>query len=133
MSFCEKNIKLEKGLTSIYATVPFTWNNVFSLTVTFGYMMKSVAVIILAVALTGCAKQSFDFNKEASSTTVKNETHHFFISGLGQEKIINAAAVCGGADKVSRTETKLTFMNGFLNVITFGIYTPREATVYCEK
>lgn len=95
--------------------------------------MKTTLAIILAITLTGCAKQSFDLRKDSSVTPAKEETHHFFISGLGQEKSINAAAVCNGADKVSRTETQLTFMNGFLNVITFGIYTPREATVYCSK
>lgn len=78
-------------------------------------------------------KQGFDFKQNVPLSPTKVETHHFFISGLGQEKTIDAAAVCGGADKVSRTETQLTFMNGFLNVITFGIYTPREARVYCEK
>ncbi|MFP3439129.1 Bor family protein [Pantoea sp. SIMBA_133] len=96
-------------------------------------MMKSIALIILAIALTGCARQSFDLRKDSSVTPAKEETHHFFISGLGQEKSINAAEVCGGSDKVSRTETQLTFMNGFLNIITFGIYTPRDAIIYCSK
>ncbi|MDI6539557.1 Bor family protein [Pantoea ananatis] len=95
--------------------------------------MKSILVLFLAVTLAGCAKQSFDLKQEPAGTPAKEETHHFFISGLGQKKNIDAAAVCGGADKVSRTETQLTFMNGFLNVITFGIYTPREASVYCSK
>jgi len=26
-----------------------------------------------------------------------------------------------------------TFVNGLLGVVTFGIYTPREARVYCAK
>ncbi|OWY74533.1 Bor family protein [Pantoea sp. AMG 501] len=95
--------------------------------------MKSILVIFLAVTLAACAKQSFDLKKDSAGTPAKEETHHFFISGLGQKKNIDAAAVCGGADKVSRTETQLSFMNGFLNVITFGIYTPGEASVYCSK
>jgi hypothetical protein len=83
--------------------------------------------------LSGCAKQSFDILSNANIQPRKDVLHHFFISGVGQEKTINAAEVCGGADKVARTETQLTFMNGLLNVITFGIYTPREARVYCTK
>lgn len=95
--------------------------------------MKKLYLCGLIILLSGCAKQGFDMKENIQSTPTKEVTHHFFISGLGQEKNINAAAVCGGADRVARTETQLTFMNGFLNVITFGIYTPREARVYCSK
>ncbi|WP_345830793.1 Bor family protein [Erwinia sp. HDF1-3R] len=95
--------------------------------------MKTFIMLGLIIMLSGCAKQSFDMRKNDTDRPAKVETHHFFISGLAQSKTIDAATVCGGADKVSRTETQLTFMNGFLNVITFGIYTPREARVYCTK
>ncbi|BFO09691.1 hypothetical protein GGER_22010 [Serratia rubidaea] len=60
-------------------------------------------------------------------------THHFFVSGIGQKKTIDAAAVCGGADKVVRTEVQQTFPNILLGVVTFGIYTPREARIYCAQ
>lgn len=99
----------------------------------FWKIMKIPLVILISLALTGCAKQSFYFKDNINGTPAKEETHHFFISGLGQKKNIDAAEVCGGIDKVSRTETQLTFMNGILNVLTFGIYTPREATVYCSN
>lgn len=95
--------------------------------------MKKIYIAGLCILLSGCAKQGFDMKPEVPATPAKEVTHHFFISGLGQEKNIDAAAVCGGADRVARTETQLTFMNGFLNVVTFGIYTPREARVYCDK
>lgn len=100
--------------------------------ITSGYLMKFSVIIFFCVTLTGCAKQSFILKSETTDTSAKVETHHFFISGLNQKSKIDAAAVCGSADKVSRTETQLTFMNIFLNIITFGIYTPREATVYCS-
>ncbi|WP_260679910.1 Bor family protein [Serratia liquefaciens] len=93
--------------------------------------MKKIYLLGLIILLSGCAKQGFNIKEKVPSTPEKEVTHHFFISGLGQEKNIDAAAVCGGADRVARTETQLTFINGFLNVITFGIYTPREARVYC--
>lgn len=95
--------------------------------------MKKICIAGLIVLLSGCAKQGFNMKPEVSATPAKEVTHHFFISGLGQEKTIDAAAVCGGADRIARTETELTFMNGFLSVITFGIYTPREARVYCDR
>ncbi|HAX4286048.1 TPA: lipoprotein bor, partial [Escherichia coli] len=60
-------------------------------------------------------------------------THHFFVSGIGQEKTVDAAKICGGAENVVKTESQQTFVNGLLDFITFGIYTPLEARVYCSQ
>ncbi|WP_249539990.1 Bor family protein [Escherichia coli] len=60
-------------------------------------------------------------------------THHFFVSGIGQEKTVDAAKICGGAENVVKTETQQTFVNGLLGFITLGIYTPLEARVYCSQ
>jgi len=80
---------------------------------------------------TGCAKQTFNVN--GSGTLAKEEMQTFFISGLGQSKEMNAASICGGADKVARVEAQLTPLNIVLSMLTFGIYTPREARVYCKR
>ena len=95
--------------------------------------MKRIASIALLVALsTGCANQKFNMSGAAASTPVEDKYHHFFINGLAQSKTVDAATACGGADKVARVEVQQTFMNGFFSVITFGIYTPRTAKVYCQ-
>lgn len=83
--------------------------------------------------MSGCAQQGFNFKNESAGLPTKTITHHFFVSGLAQEKNIDAAGICGGADKVVRTESQLTFVDGMLHVLTFGIYTPREARVYCSS
>lgn len=95
-------------------------------------MKKLILLSILSVVVTGCAQQSFVMSQGASQPAVE-ESHHFFIDGLAQEKEIDAAAVCGSADKVSRVEVQKTFVNGLLGVVSFGIYTPREARVYCKS
>ena len=59
--------------------------------------------------------------------------HHFFVSGIGQKKTVDAAKICGGAENVVKTETQQTFVNGLLGFITLGIYTPLEARVYCSQ
>ena len=63
---------------------------------------------------------------------MKTITHHFFVSGIGQKKTVDAAKICGGAENVVKTETQQTFVNGLLGFITLGIYTPLEARVYCS-
>ncbi|RLL49982.1 hypothetical protein D8Y20_12415 [Mariprofundus sp. EBB-1] len=57
----------------------------------------------------------------------------FFISGLGQSKEMDAAQICGGADKVAKVEAQQSAMNIVLGILTAGIYTPRDARVYCSK
>lgn len=94
-------------------------------------MKKMVLTAAVAMMVAGCAQQGFTVHSGNAVKPTKEVTHHFFISGLGQSKTIDAAAVCNGADKVVRVEAQHTFLNGLLGAVTFGVYTPREARVYC--
>ena len=88
----------------------------------------------LALLITGCAQQTFTVSKQTGSSSTKETiTHHFFVSGIGQKKTVDAAKICGGAENVVKTETQQTFVNGLLGFITLGIYTPLEARVYCSQ
>ncbi|AGP45988.1 Bor family protein [Serratia plymuthica] len=95
-------------------------------------MKKLFATVVLAMVVTGCAQQTFIVKNDVAVTPKQITTHHFFVAGIGQKKTIDAAAVCGGTDKVVRTEVQQTFVNGLLGFVTFGIYAPREARVYCS-
>ena len=85
----------------------------------------------LALLITGCAQQTFTVqNKPAAVAPKETITHHFFVSGIGQKKTVDAAKICGGAENVVKTETQQTFVNGLLGFITLGIYTwPGSACV----
>ena len=52
----------------------------------------------LALLITGCAQQTFTISKQTSSSSTKVSTHHFFVSGIGQKKTVDAAKICGGAE-----------------------------------
>ena len=91
-------------------------------------MKKMLLATALALLITGCAQQTFTVqNKPAAVATKETITHHFFVSGIGQKKTVDAAKICGGAENVVKTETQQTFVNGLLGFITLGIYTPLEA------
>lgn len=94
-------------------------------------MKKILAIAAFAVLLSGCAQQTVQLKHNQVAAPKQVTTHHFFVSGIGQKKTLDAAAICGGEDKVDRVEVQQTFVNGLLAVVTFGIYTPREARVYC--
>ena len=97
-------------------------------------MKKMLLVTALALLITGCAQQTFTVqNKPAAVAPKETITHHFFVSGIGQKKTVDAAKICGGAENVVKTETQQTFVNGLnAGFITLGIYTPLEARVYCS-
>lgn len=96
-------------------------------------MKKLMIAIIAATALSGCAQQTFKINNGIAEKPSQETRQNFFINGIGQSQTIDAASVCGGADKVVRTEVQESGMDVFLHIITIGIYTPREARVYCSK
>lgn len=91
--------------------------------------MIAAATLILA----GCAQQNIKMNNGIAETPDKEVRQTFYLHGIGQTQTIDAAAICGGADKVVRTETRDSGMDIFLRVITLGIYTPRDVRVYCAK
>ena len=61
-------------------------------------------------------------NKPAAVAPKETITHHFFVSGIGQKKTVDAAKICGGAENVVKTETQQTFVNGLLGFITLTLY-----------
>ena len=95
-------------------------------------MKKMLLATALALLITGCAQQTFTVqNKPAAVAPKKTITHHFFVSGIGQKKTVDAAKICGGAENVVKTETQQTFIKMDCLSFTLGIYTPRRAhTVY---
>ena len=83
----------------------------------------------LALLITGCAQQTFTVqNKPAAVAPKETITHHFFVSGIGQKKTVDAQPKFVAAQKMLlKQKPNQTFVNGLLGFITLGIYTPLEA------
>lgn len=96
--------------------------------------MKKMALVALATVLltTGCATQTYTLSNHAQSQARYDKMQTFFISGLAQEQEVNAADICGGADKVAKVQTELTVVNWLLGTVSQGIYTPRQMRVFCK-
>ncbi|EOM0076910.1 serum resistance lipoprotein Bor, partial [Escherichia coli] len=57
-------------------------------------MKKMLLATALALLITGCAQQTFTVqNKPAAVTPKETITHHFFVSGIGQKKTVDAAKI----------------------------------------
>ena len=85
----------------------------------------------LLACITGCAQQTFTVqNKPAAAAPKETITHHFFVSGIGQKKTVDAAKICGGAENVVKAAQQ-TFVNGLLGFITEHML--RWARVYYSQ
>jgi hypothetical protein len=95
-------------------------------------MKKIILPLILVASLAACSTQTALVNGQAGPLK-KEDMQTFFVSGLGQTQSIDAAAVCGSADKVYKVERVTSFLDGVLSLLTGGIYTPYDAKVYCTN
>jgi uncharacterized lipoprotein YajG len=96
-------------------------------------MKHTLTIICAALILTGCASQSFIVNSETTDAPSVEASQTFWVSGIGQGKTVNAASACGGVAKVRKVESHQTVMDNVYSMLTFGIYTPRTAKIYCAK
>ena len=80
--------------------------------------MKNATATALALLITGCSLL-FSKNKPAAVAPKETITHHFFVSGIGQKKTVDAAKICAAQKMLVKTETQQTFVNGLLGFITF--------------
>lgn len=97
--------------------------------------MKKLIVSALVGSLllsTGCATQTGILQKNAQTIPKHSESQAFFFWGIGQEKVTDAAQICGDAASVSKVQSIQEPMDIVLSVVTFGLYAPRTAKVYCK-
>lgn len=91
-------------------------------------------LLCFAFFVTSCATQHFNLVGEKTRTVPSYEgKHHFIFWGLGQEKMVNPSEACKKNQKIEAVDTHLTFLDGLLSGITWGIYYPRSYAVYCSK
>lgn len=91
-----------------------------------------MALLTCSLFLFGCAAQTFNINGTSGEVPTSQESQTFFLAGIGQEQSTDAAKICGGVDKVIKVQAQDTPLNILFRGITFGIYTPRDAKVYCK-
>lgn len=91
-----------------------------------------IGTFLGASLLTACATQTGVVRNTTNTTANYSTSQSFFISGIGQEKHVEAHKICHGEHNVAKVETVQSPKDIVLSVITMGIYTPRTASVYCH-
>ena len=90
----------------------------------------------LALLITGCTPADvYCSNKPAAVAPKETITHHFFVSGIGQKKTVDAAKICGGAKVLLNQKPSKHSINGLLSFITLSsdLTLTLEARVYCSQ
>lgn len=94
-------------------------------------MKLFLSIITFTLLISGCATQQFV--NSSGGVEMQDKFDHFFVNGIGQEAITNAAEVCGGADNIARVERSHTFLNWLAGFLSYGIYSPYQSRVFCKK
>ena len=71
-------------------------------------------------------------NKPAAVAPKETITHHFFVSGIGQKKTVDAAKICGGAENVVKTENPANIRKWIARFYYFRHLYSAGSAVYCS-
>lgn len=93
----------------------------------------SIVLLVAAVVMTACATVTItpEGQPKTAADPSFQETQSFFLWGLvPASQTIDVVEIC--PDGVRQMQAQTTFVNGLLGGLTFGIYSPRTAKVWCE-
>ncbi len=91
----------------------------------------TLALLFIVFVFSGCYHAQVTTDQEPSAQVYEETMAHGFLFGLVPPSIVRAQDECPNG--VARVETKISFINGLLSSITFGIYTPMHITVTCAS
>ena len=87
-------------------------------------------VAALSVGVGGCYHAVVNTDIDPGPCRVTDEWADGFVGGFVPPDPVDAGDECGEAG-VARVETRLSFMNQVVQILTFGIYAPMEIVVTC--
>lgn len=95
--------------------------------------MRIAMVFCLIFMVSGCFRHTYVTDKQVAAYPAKEtQFKSFFLYGIiPTEPQTPVREVCPNG--VARIETKESFLNGVINVVTYRIYTPRSARIYCQE
>ncbi len=85
-------------------------------------------VFAISVFMSSCYTLTYSVGQGAKSGVDVTEKNHYLIYGLAPIKTSDPTKMAGNAKDYTVT-IQHTFIDGLLNAITFGIYTPTTTTV----
>lgn len=90
--------------------------------------MNYAILLGIAMTLSSCYSYTVVVGKGAQGTSEVTKWNNYLIYGLVPVGVSDAKEMGGGATDYT-VFTRLSFINGLIGGITFGIYTPTTTTV----
>jgi hypothetical protein len=96
-------------------------------------MKKTICTLLLLALVPACSTVTIrdKGTGKISSEPSYQSSKAFFLWGLIGHPKVNVSQICNGKLPV-QVQTQRTFLDGFLGVITLGLYYPRSAKVWCD-
>ena len=91
--------------------------------------MSRTTIAALLLLSAGCYHASIETGMKPGNDKIEKEWASGFAWGLVGPEPIEAQSKCTGG--VSKVETEHSFLNGLVQFVTLGIYTPMHLTVTC--
>jgi predicted small secreted protein len=88
----------------------------------------SVVVFCTSMLLTSCYTYTSVVGRGAQGNTQVKKWNHYLINGLVPVGVSDSKEMAGGATDYS-VKTEMSFVNGLVSGLTFGIYAPSTTTV----
>ena len=90
--------------------------------------LNFVAIVGLSVVLTSCFSQTYTVGNGAKTGVTVKEKNHFLALGLIPIDTASPTEMAGES-KDYTVNNQQSFVDGFLGLLTFGIYTPSSTSV----
>ena len=90
--------------------------------------LNLVLIIVLGISLTSCYTQSYNVGSGPKTGVTVTQKNHYVVYGLAPLKTADPTKMAGDAKNYQVTITH-TFIDGLLNVLTSGLYTPTTTIV----
>ena len=91
-------------------------------------ILKVFLVLTFLTFMSSCYTYTYNVGDGPQKGIEVKKQNHYFIFGLATGNISDPQKMAGDAENYSIT-IQHTFINGLVNALTFGIYTPTTTTV----
>jgi len=91
--------------------------------------LRRYLVPIVALCFTGCYHASVETGRPPGSQHIEQGWAGSYLAGLVPPSTVEARSAC--PQGVSRVETKHSFLNQMVGILTLSIYTPMSIEVTC--
>jgi len=87
-----------------------------------------LCLAFICICFSSCYVNTFNVGKGAQSNIKVSKWNHYILFGLAPVGVSNPNDLAAGASDYTVTIQR-SFVNGLLNALTFGIYSPTTTTV----